>query len=149
MAVVDISVGTNLSGVAASAAVAGHGGELSVLRMTVDFAAHPLVAANQLKLWSLPAGKLPVKTKAKITGASLVAGATIDIGTYASSNDAAIDADCLANEVVITSLGEKVAQAPLAAAGSAVPFWIGICQGAGGGEASFNSGVLELEVTVI
>lgn len=115
---------------------------------TLDCSVNNLVTGNVLKLINLPAHSLLLGAFAHVTTADSVAAVTFDVGTYKQSDDSAIDADCLFNELAAGVDETKVCQLALANPGVLYNYYIGVCQGNAGGSSTFNDAVIEFTFIV-
>ena len=118
---------------------AGGPGRLQCVKKVVDFNKTPLAASDKAKLFNVPAGVMIDHLKAnRITAEG--AAATVDVGLYAASNDAAVDADGLLDGLDVNATGYAASRPGVLAQGTpntfnpafsngyltTAPVWVGL-----------------------
>jgi hypothetical protein len=111
----------------------------------LDMSVKNLAAGVPVKIADIPAHHHILSVSMHVTTADSVAAGTADVGLYKQSDDTAIDADGLVNELAIGVDETKVDQAPAHTDGAhpQVDAYIALAQGAGGAGALNDNAVVE------
>jgi hypothetical protein len=112
---------------------------------SVDFAVNNLADGDVIRLINVPTNHKPRQIRAAVSRADSVAGATVDLGLYKVSDNSAVDADGLVNELPVDATGE-VQQAPAASNAITEPMFIGVAKGAAGGATTLATGKIDVAV---
>ena len=121
----------------------GLGAQYCRPKITVDMSTNNLAAGALLKVLLIPKGTIFLGAHAQVRTIDSVSAGTVDVGLYAISNDGAIDADGLINELALGTATDTHAVPASTAQIVTVDAFVGLVQGAGAG-GTYNDAVVDL-----